>query len=126
MAKGRKTGGRTKGSKNVVTRELAAMIDGALSALGGEKWLVATAIDEPAAFLTLLGKRLPKDVRIGGGLKLKVELVPIERRRTDDPLPGAGAGSGRWPSSGAPAGGADGTTGPDRYPFRGPETLLLS
>lgn len=93
MAKGVKTGGRKKGDKNHITRELGAMIDGALSQLGGQDWLVKTANDEPVAFLALLGKRLPKDLRLGGGLKLKVELVPVERRRTDDSIPGAGAGS---------------------------------
>lgn len=93
MAKGVKTGGRKKGSSNVVTRELAAMIDGALSDLGGQKWLVATARDEPTAFLALLGKRLPKDLRIGGGLKLQVNLVRDTGRQSDDKLPAAGSGS---------------------------------
>ena len=93
MAKGAKTGGRKKGSKNHVTRELAAMIDGALAELGGQKWLVETARDEPQAFLALLGKRLPKDLRIGGGLKLQVNLVRDTTRRVDDKLPGTGSRS---------------------------------
>lgn len=93
MAKGVKTGGRKKGSKNFVTRELASMIDGALAELGGQKWLVQTAQDEPTAFLALLGKRLPKDLRIGGGLKLQVNLVRDTRRRSDDKLPTPGSGS---------------------------------
>jgi hypothetical protein len=93
MAKGVKTGGRKKGSKNFVTRELAAMIDGALAELGGQEWLVQTARDEPNAFLALLGKRLPKDLRIGGGLKLQVNLVRDNGRRSDDQLPAAGTGS---------------------------------
>lgn len=93
MAKGVKTGGRRKGSTNHVTRELAAMIDGALSQLGGQDWLVQTARDEPTAFLALLGKRLPKDMRIGGGLRLQVNLVRDSGRRTDDQLPATGTGS---------------------------------
>lgn len=93
MAKGVKTGGRKKGSKNFVTRELAAMIDGALHQLGGQKWLVQTAQDEPTAFLALLGKRLPKDMRIGGGLRLQVNLVRDAGRQSDDQLPASGTGS---------------------------------
>ncbi len=93
MAKGVKTGGRKKGSKNVVTRELAAMIDGALAELGGQQWLVQTAMDEPTAFLALLGKRLPKDMRIGGGLKLQVNLVRDTGRQPDDQLSATRSGS---------------------------------
>lgn len=93
MAKGVKTGGRKPGSKNVITRELAAMIDGALADLGGQQWLVQTALDEPTAFLALLGKRLPKDLRIGGGLKLQVNLVRDTSRQPDDKLPASRPGS---------------------------------
>jgi hypothetical protein len=67
-------GGRTKGTPNKITRELGAMIDGALMELGGQQWLVRAAKKKPEAFMGLLGKRLPKDVRIGGGLKLSVNL----------------------------------------------------
>lgn len=68
MAKGRKTGGRKKGSVNEITRALGEMIDGALHELGGQEWLVATARDEPVAFLTLLGKRLPKALEHSGSI----------------------------------------------------------
>lgn len=82
MAKGRKTGGRKAGTPNKVTRELREMIENALHASGGEKYLQKAAKEEPAAFLSLLGKCLPKDVRLSGGLKLQVNLVS-DAGRTD-------------------------------------------
>lgn len=50
------------------------MIEGALNKLGGEEWLVKKADEKPAAFMALLGKCLPRDVRLGGGLQLKINL----------------------------------------------------
>lgn len=75
--------GRVKGSPNKITRELKLMIEGALHQLGGQQWLVEKANEEPAAFMVLLGKCLPKDVKLGGGLKLQVNLYR-DGRPTDD------------------------------------------
>lgn len=62
MAVGVKTGGRVKGTPNKATAEIKSMIEGALTEVGGQKYLVQQAIDNPAAFLTLVGKILPKQV----------------------------------------------------------------
>lgn len=59
MAKGIKTGGRQKGSPNKVTAQLKDMILTALDDAGGVDYLKQTAIDNPSAFLTLVGKVLP-------------------------------------------------------------------
>lgn len=67
--------GRVAGIPNKLTRELKSMIEGALHQLGGEKYLVKAAGEEPAAFLALLGKCLPRDVNVGGGLRITVNLV---------------------------------------------------
>jgi hypothetical protein len=64
MAKGKKTGGRNPGSPNRITRDLREMIEGALSDLGGQDWLVQAANAKPAAFLALIGRLLPKDIVI--------------------------------------------------------------
>lgn len=40
------------------------MIHAALQAVGGQKYLQKQAIDNPAAFLTLVGKTVPKDLRV--------------------------------------------------------------
>jgi len=59
MAVGRKTGGRQKGSVNKVSGDLRNMILGALAGAGGEAYLQRQAEQNPAAFLTLVGKVLP-------------------------------------------------------------------
>jgi hypothetical protein len=63
MAKGYKTGGRRKGTPNKFTRDLREMILGALADAGGRAYLVAQAKKNPSAFLTLLGKLLPRQER---------------------------------------------------------------
>jgi hypothetical protein len=54
-----KTGGRKPGTPNKVTADIKAMILGALSAKGGQKYLERQADENPTAFLSLLGKVLP-------------------------------------------------------------------
>jgi hypothetical protein len=74
MAKGYKTGGRQKGSLNKNTRELKEMILQALDESGGVEYLKQTAVDNPSAFLTLIGKVLPLQVtgENGGPLSMTV------------------------------------------------------
>jgi len=57
-----KTGGRQKGTPNKLTSDVRAMILEALDKAGGVSYLVKKAEDNPAAFLTLLGKVLPMQV----------------------------------------------------------------
>ena len=83
MAKGGKQpgAGRPQGKQNQRTIELKAMIEGALSDVGGRTYLAQQAIDNPSAFMTLIGKILPKDVNVGGQqgnplvTKIEVEIV---------------------------------------------------
>lgn len=42
------------------------MIDEALSELGGVEYLVKQGKANPVAFLALVGKRLPRDIKLGG------------------------------------------------------------
>jgi hypothetical protein len=51
MARGFKSGGRTKGVQNVITRELKEMIFAALENVGGQDYLAAQAKENPTAFL---------------------------------------------------------------------------
>lgn len=63
MAKGVKTGGGSrKGVPNRITKELKEMILGALDDAGGQNYLAQQAKENPSAFMTLLGKTLPRDV----------------------------------------------------------------
>lgn len=63
MAAGHKTGGRQKGTPNKITADLKRAILEAAEAAGGEGgtvgYLTTQARENPAAFLTLIGKVLP-------------------------------------------------------------------
>jgi len=62
VAKGRKTGGRVKGTPNKLTGAVRELILAALDGVGGQAYLERQAEQNPAAFLTLLGKVLPLQV----------------------------------------------------------------
>lgn len=73
--KRKKVAGRVAGTPNKVTKEIKDMIQGALEQAGGQAYLYQQALENPAAFMSLLGKILPKDVKAeitgkdGGSLK---------------------------------------------------------
>lgn len=54
--------GRPKGATNKITANIREMIEGALSEVGGQAYLVRQAKKKPVAFLQLIGKLMPKDV----------------------------------------------------------------
>lgn len=60
---GERRGGRQAGTPNKIPKELKEMIREALDRAGGVDYLQKQATDNPGAFLTLVGKVLPKDVR---------------------------------------------------------------
>ena len=60
---GERRGGRQAGTPNKIQKELKEMIREALDRAGGVDYLQKQATDNPGAFLTLVGKVLPKDVR---------------------------------------------------------------
>jgi hypothetical protein len=59
-----KTGGRKKGAPNLLTAQLRDMILSALSARGGQAYLERQAEENPTAFLSLVAKCLPRDMRV--------------------------------------------------------------
>lgn len=83
--------GRPRGMKNKTTVELREMIEKALMKAGGVKYLRQQAIENPAAFLALVGRCLPKDIQVTTDSKIVVNLIGVERGRTRDQLPAAGA-----------------------------------
>lgn len=66
MAKGKKTGGRKVGSVNKITADVKEMILEALDKAGGAKYLYEQSIDNPTAFMTLVGKVLPMQMNHSG------------------------------------------------------------
>ena len=61
------------------------MIEDALIDVGGHKYLTQQAIENPQAFLALLGKLLPRDVKATSGLHMSVELIGVQRRAPGQP-----------------------------------------
>ena len=55
--------GRPPGSLNKVTRQVKEMIEAALEKAGGETYLAQQAQDNPVAFMALVGKVLPLQVK---------------------------------------------------------------
>ena len=51
--------GRRKGSQNKFTASVKEMIIGALQDVGGRDYLAAQALENPAAFMSLIGRVLP-------------------------------------------------------------------
>jgi hypothetical protein len=76
---GERRGGRQKGTPNKVTGQLKDMILGALENAGGVKYLETQANENPAAFMTLVGKVLPLQVGLdapeGGAARVVFEVI---------------------------------------------------
>ncbi len=66
MAKGHKTGGRTKGVPNKVSGTLKDMILQSLADAGGSAYLLEQAAKNPNAYMALIGRVLPLQVKEGG------------------------------------------------------------
>ncbi len=64
--KGVRLGGRSKGTPNKVTAALKDLILQALSDAGGVSYLTEQAQKNPTAFLSLVGRVLPLQVKQGG------------------------------------------------------------
>lgn len=84
-------GGRPKGSTNKNTAEIKDMIRGALNDAGGQKYLCSQAKSNPVAFMGLIGKIIPQDVRnqldIGPTLeKILAEAYARRIGKSDNPL----------------------------------------
>ena len=70
--------GRPKGAVNKTTADLKAAIMRAFDKAGGDEWLVSLSTENPQAFATLLGKLIPRDLKIDGDLR--VNLVDAIRK----------------------------------------------
>lgn len=55
--------GRTRGTPNRIPAGIKAMIEGALEDVGGRAYLARQAEENPVAFLALLGKIIPREIR---------------------------------------------------------------
>lgn len=71
--------GRQKGTTNGDTAKLRGIILAALDQVGGQSYLAKVALEEPVAFLSLIGKVLPKEVTGADGGSINVAISTIER-----------------------------------------------
>jgi len=58
----KKTGGRQKGTPNKFTASVRDAVEAAFNEAGGADYLVQQAHENPVAFMTLLGKVLPREI----------------------------------------------------------------
>lgn len=70
--------GRPKGVPNRMTRDLRDMILGALDGAGGQAYLQRQADENPVAFMSLVGKVLPKEVTGADGKDLIPGTIRVE------------------------------------------------
>lgn len=75
---GERRGGRQKGTPNKVTGDVRAMVLLALKNVGGVKYLEDQAKENPGAFMTLVGKTLPREITGAGGTPLVPSKVVFE------------------------------------------------
>ena len=77
-----RTGGRKRGTPNKLTKTIKEAIEVAFDEVGGPAYLVQMAREQPAAFMTLLGKVLPTQVEatvdMQPGYVFKIETVGAE------------------------------------------------
>ena len=73
--------GRRKGSQNKNTQEIKSMILAALDNVGGVDYFVTQAKENPVAFMTLIGRILPKE--IDGEVNGSVQIASITRTIVD-------------------------------------------
>ena len=77
--------GRPKGTPNKTTKALKDMILGALSDVGGQKYLAEQARENPTAFLTLIGKVLPLQVTGDGGGPVEYTVIDYSQALDSPP-----------------------------------------
>lgn len=81
---GRRGLGRPKGSRNRIPASVKEMVLEALRNVGGDEYLERQAVENPAAFLGLIGKLLPADIKVDTQPTfVLVNAIPLE----DDPKP---------------------------------------
>lgn len=73
--------GREKGVPNKITRDIRAMIEGALDEAGGKAYLVQQAKENPVAFMGLVARILPRDISITATVNHADMILDAAKRR---------------------------------------------
>lgn len=80
---GNKSPKSRKGVPNKATQSLREMLDGALKAKGGQKWIEEQMDINPGAVLTLLGKTLPRVVDVKAEVDTKGVIIVANKHDID-------------------------------------------
>ncbi len=72
-----KTGGRQKGTPNKLTADIKSAIEGALNAVGGQRYLEGVARKHPQIFCALLARLIPKDPNVSVPVVTDDRVEPI-------------------------------------------------
>ncbi len=75
---GERRGGRAKGTPNKMTKVLKDVILGALDDVGGQKYLAQQAKANPAAFMSLLGRLVPQELKAEVQAQVNAQLDPAK------------------------------------------------
>lgn len=75
---GERRGGRKAGTPNILNAQVKDMIVNALHRAGGEDYLYQQALEQPKAFMTLIGRVLPLQVTGEGGGPVQIEKIVRE------------------------------------------------
>lgn len=67
MAHGIKSGGRTKGTPNKITRAFRESVQIAFGAIGGDKAFAAWARENPTEYYKIAARLIPQELRHAGG-----------------------------------------------------------
>jgi hypothetical protein len=77
--KGRKkSGGRSKGTPNKITKDVKEMVLEALESLGGTEWFIQQGKENPVAFMAMAGKAMPKETKIELLKTVKISMIGLE------------------------------------------------
>ena len=64
-----KTGGRKPGAENKITRDVKEMVLTALSEAGGVDYLKKISLENPTAFVSLIGRIIPTESKVDMNVK---------------------------------------------------------
>lgn len=71
----KKVGGRIAGTPNKLTQDLREMIKQAFHEAGGVQYLVTQSKLEPVAFMSLIGKVIPQEVKATVDGNITIEII---------------------------------------------------
>ena len=83
-APGERRGGRQAGTPNKLSADVRALILAALDDVGGAEYLARQALENPASFMSLLGRVLPMQLTGDGGAAVRIEVVTGVTRHDDE------------------------------------------